>query len=97
MYLKAYPSHSFPKVDAFNTRLEEETEVSVEHESLKPKLLEAERGAEFCGHGSCSKPELDEATPMESQDKNVLPVLSDVGVGFSVASLVGPKNLKNQR
>ena len=86
---ESVPPHliRFPKVDAFNTRLEEETEVSVEHESLKPKLLEAERGAEFCGHGSCSKPELDEATPMESQDKNVLPVLSDVGVGFSVASL----------
>jgi hypothetical protein len=29
---------------------------------------------------------LDEATPTEAQNKNVLPVLSDVGVGFSVAS-----------
>ena len=62
------------------------------NESFKPKLLETERGAEFCERRSCSNPELDEATPTESRNKNVLPGLSDVGVGFSATS-TGPLSL----
>ncbi len=54
--------------------------------SFKPKLLEAERSTEFCGRRSCSNPGLGEATPTESQSKNVLPVLSDGGAGLTSIS-----------
>ena len=53
---------------------------------MKSKSLETERSAEFCGRRSCSNSELNEATPAESQNKHVLPVLSDGDRGFSVAS-----------
>ena len=91
-----------PKVDAFSKPLRRREEIPLteskkecgapttvsvdKHESLKPKLLEAERSAELCGRGSCSNLELDAATLTESQSKNVLPVLSDVGVGLSSLS-----------
>ena len=71
--------------------------LAVEHESLKPKSLETERSSEFGERGSCSNPELDKATPTESKIKLDLPVLNDVGVGFSAISTGPLSRMQNER
>ena len=70
---------------------------AVEHESLKPKSLETERSTEFGERRSCSNPEVDKATPTESKIKLVLPVLSDVGIGFSAISTGPLSRMQSER